>query len=130
MSDLVKAMAASASGMTAQSTRLRLSAENLANADTPGYRRKTVPFQTLDPEQAEGAAVRAGNVRLYRGDLPRVYDPAHPLADEAGYYEGSSVEMMVEVADTREAQRSYEANLKLLDQARQMSRGLLDLLRR
>ena len=130
MSDLVQAMAASASGMQAQSARLRLSAENLANADTPGYRRKTVPFEALDPERAAGAAVRTGRLRLFQGDLPVIHDPSHPLADEQGEYEGSSIDLMTEIADSREAQRSYEANLKLLEQARQMSHGLLDLRRR
>jgi flagellar basal-body rod protein FlgC len=130
MSDLLKAMAASASGMTAQSVRLRLSAENIANADTPGYRRKTLSFEALAADRPDGAAVRAGPVRVDPSDPPRVYDPQHPLADEAGYYEGSTVQLMVEIADSREAQRSYEANLRLLDQSRQMTRGLLELLRR
>lgn len=130
MSDLFTAMAASASGMSAQGHRLRVSAENLANVDTPGYRRKLVPFEALAADRAGGAAVQAGRVRLEQGELPRVYDPAHPLADEDGYYDGSSVDLVVEIADAREAQRSYEANLRLLDQSRQMTRGLLELLRR
>ena len=130
MSDLLSAMAASASGMTAQGARLRLSAENLANADTPGYRRKTVDFVPLDPADSGGAAVRTGRLHLFQGELPKIYDPGNPLADADGYYEGSSVKLMTEVADSREAQRSYEANLRMLDQARQMSRGLLELLRR
>ncbi|MEO0679198.1 MAG: flagellar basal body rod protein FlgC [Pseudomonadota bacterium] len=130
MSDLLSAMSASASGMNAQSTRLRLSAENMANVDTPGYRRKLVPFEALDAERAGGAAVRTGRMQLAEGDLPRVFDPAHPLADEEGYYEGSTVNLIVEIADAREAQRSYEANLRLLDQARQMNQGLLELMRR
>ncbi len=128
MTDLVRAMAASASGMTAQASRLRLSAENLANADTPGYRRKLVPFEAV--MDGSGAAVRTGPVHLFGGDLPRVHDPSHPLADADGYYEGSSVETVIEMADAREASRSYEANLRLLDQARDMTRGLLDMLRR
>ena len=130
MSDLIGSMAASASGMTAQSTRLRLSAENIANADTPGFRKKFVTFKALDPTEAEGAAVTTGPVRLSQKELPMVHDPSHPLANEDGDYEGSNVQLMVEIADSREAQRSYEANLRLLDQARQMTAGLLDLLRR
>lgn len=129
MTDLVKSMAASASGMNAQSTRLRLASENLANVDTPGYRRKLVPFEAVVRDPA-GAVVRAGRVRLDQGELPRIYDPAHPMADEQGYWRGSTVDLMIEVADAREAQRSYEANLRALDQARQMTLGLLDLLRR
>jgi len=130
MSDLLSAMAASASGMNAQSARLRISSENMANADTPGYRRKLVPFEEMDPARAGGAAVQPGRMQLAEGDLPKIYDPAHPLADEDGYYEGSTVNLIVEIADAREAQRSYEANLRLLDQARQMNMGLLELLRR
>jgi len=59
-----------------------------------------------------------------------VHDPGHPLADESGNYDGSNVDLVIEVADARAAQRSYDANLRLFDQARQMTRGLLDLLRR
>ena len=128
MSDLTKSMGAAASGMQAQSARLRLTAENVANADTPGYRRKTVPFHAV--QDPGGGVVAAGRVQLDRRDLPQVYDPAHPMADEQGFYEGSTVDLMVELADAREAQRSYEANLKMLDQARMMTSGLLDLLRR
>ncbi|MGG7566696.1 flagellar basal body rod protein FlgC [Rhodovulum sp. DZ06] len=128
MSDLTRSMGAAASGMQAQSARLRLSAENVANADTPGYRRKTVPF--LQVAQPDGGVVQAGRVILDRRDLPQVYDPAHPMANEEGFYEGSTVDLMVELADAREAQRSYEANLKMLDQARSMTASLIDLMRR
>ncbi len=125
MGDLFNSMNASVSGMSAQSTRLRLSAENIANADTPGYRRKLVPF-----EQVLDGTVRPGNVQLDRSERERIYDPAHPMAGEDGYYEGSNVNLMIEIADAREAQRSYEANLRMFDQARQMTSSILDLLRR
>jgi flagellar basal-body rod protein FlgC len=62
--------------------------------------------------------------------LQRVYDPGHPLADESGHFDGSNVDLMIEIADAREAQRSYEANLKMFDQTRQMSSRLMELLRR
>lgn len=121
-------MAAAASGMQAQSARLRLTAENIANADTPGYRRKTVPFrQVMRPD---GGVVAPGRVQLDRSELPQVYDPSHPMADDRGFYEGSTVSLMTELADAREAQRSYEANLKMLDQARAMTASVLELLRR
>ena len=67
---------------------------------------------------------------LDRSQLAQVFDPGNPLADETGHYEGSNVDLVIEVADAREAQRSYEANLKLFDQARQMTQGLFELLRR
>ena len=128
MTSLMKSMAAAASGMAAQSARLRLSSENIANVDTPGYRRKLTSFQQL--ARPDGGVVAAGPVRLDRTELPKTYDPSHPLADAEGYYEGSTVDLMVELADAREAQRSYEANLKMMDQARSMTAGLLELLRR
>jgi flagellar basal-body rod protein FlgC len=62
--------------------------------------------------------------------LERVYDPGHPLADESGHYESSNVNLLLELADAREARRSYDANLKMFEQARAMSSGLLQLLRR
>lgn len=126
MSDLLKSLSYAASGMEAQAMRLRNVSENIANADTPGYRRKVVSFQ----EEMQSGQVKTGPVKLDRSELLRVYDPGHPLADETGYYDGSNVDLVIEIADAREAQRSYEANLKMFDQARQMTQSLFDLLRR
>jgi flagellar basal-body rod protein FlgC len=130
MSGFDKSFAISASGMEAQSMRLRLVSENIANADTPGYHRKTAAFEAAMGDRRDSGAVTLGPVDLDRSDLSRVFDPGHPMADGDGYYDGSNVDMVIEIADAREAQRSYEANLKLFDQARQMSQSLLDLLRR
>jgi flagellar basal-body rod protein FlgC len=131
MSDLLSsARQAAMSGMHSQATRLLHTSENIANADTPGYRRKIVAFeQVLDGGRATGL-VETGPVRLDPTTRPMIYDPSHPMADETGYYQGSNVDLVIEIADAREAQRSYEANLRMFEQARQMSRGLLDLLRR
>lgn len=104
--------------------------ENISNADTPGYRRKTVPFEAVRDLSADVEKVSVGPVRLDRSDLEQVYDPSHPLADDSGHYKGSNVDLMIEIADAREAQRSYEANLKMFEQGRQMSSSLMDLLRR
>lgn len=128
MNDFQSALAISSSGMKAQSYRLRLVSENVANVDTPGYRGKTAPFETALRDQP--GAVQVGDVQLDRRDLDRIYDPAHPLADDSGHYDGSNVDLMIQIADAREAQRSYEANLKMFDQARQMSSALTELLRR
>ena len=126
MSDLLSALSFAASGMEAQSMRLRHVSENIANADTPGYRRKTMSF---DASVADGRVV-AGPVKLDRSELVKIYDPGNPLADATGHYDGSNVDLVIEIADAREAQRSYEANLKMFDQARQMTQSLFDLLRR
>jgi flagellar basal-body rod protein FlgC len=128
MSEIAKTMAAAASGMAAQAARLRLSTENIANADTPGYRRKLISFEETLREDAR--AVATGPVRLDDAPPARVHDPNHPLAGADGYYEGSNVDLVVEIADAREANRSYEANLRMFEQARAMAGSLIDLLRR
>ncbi len=130
MSDLSSSMAASASGMAAQAARLRVVSENIANIDTPGFRSKTVSFQAVSEMFENSGTVKTGRVQLSNAELPQVFDPGHPLADENGYYQGSNVDLMVEIADAREAQRSYEANLKMFDQSRQMASSILELLRR
>ncbi len=129
MSAFSDALAITANGLRAQATRLRTLSENIANADTPGYHRKTVPFEAVRLD-GNVQSVEAGDVILDRSPLHEVYDPRHPLADTRGLYLGSNVDLIVELADSREAQRSYEANLKMFDQTRQMSSSLLELLRR
>ena len=130
MSAFADALSVTMSGLKAQATRLRLVSENIANVDTPGYRRKAIPFE-LSHDGANGVQeVSAGRVRLDKSELERIHDPAHPLADTTGHYDGSNVNLIIEIADAREAQRSYEANLKMFEQTRQMSSSLMDLLRR
>lgn len=130
MDGLGNSTAISASGMRAQSERLRVLSENLANADTPGFRRKMIEFESDRSPGAKSGQIVARAPFLDMSALERVHDPAHPLADAEGYYDGSNVNMIFEIADAREAQRSYEANLKMFEQARKMRRDLLDLLRR
>ena len=124
--DLTTSLSFAAAGMETQAMRLRHVSENIANADTPGYRRKVMTFA----EAMESGLVEPGKVRLDRSELVRNYDPGHPLADETGHYDGSNVDLVIEIADAREAQRSYEANLRMFDQTRQMTQNLFDLLRR
>ena len=118
------AMRASASGMTAQTHRLKLSAENLSNADTPGYQRKLTSFA----EAAGG--VEVGRTRLSAKAGERVFDPAHPLADADGTVLMSNVDAMIELADAREAGRGFDANLQAFGQARRLYDGLIGILRR
>ena len=124
--DLISSLSFAASGMEAQAMRLRHVSENIANADTPGYHRKVMTFD----QAMNTGLVKAGPVKLDQGDLARIYDPGHPLADDTGHYDGSNVDLVIEIADAREAQRSYEANLRMFDQTRQMTQSLFDLLRR
>lgn len=128
--DSLSATAISVSGMRAQAQRLRHVAENIANVDTPGYRRKLMTFEPARDGGRVSGAVEAGRVRLDGRVLPQVFDPENPLAGPDGFYLGSNVDLIVEIADSREAGRSYEANLRVFEQSRQMSSALFDLLRR
>lgn len=130
MSEIVSPLRLAASGMRAQSVRLRHTAENIANTDTPGYRRKLVTFEEAVRFGHASGEVKASRTILDQRELPRIYDPAHPMADDEGYYRGSNVDLVIEIADSREASRSYEANLRMFEQSRQMGSALLDLLRR
>jgi len=130
MTEFSSALDILSSGMRSQGQRLRHVAENIANADTPGYRRKTIEFRAAFDDGRRTGAVETGPVQLDRGILPRIHDPAHPMADAEGYYDGSNVELVTELADAREAQRSYEANIKMFEQVRRMSAQLFDVLKR
>ncbi|MEY1557271.1 flagellar basal body rod protein FlgC [Yoonia sp. R2331] len=130
MTDFSEAISVATSGLKAQSNRLRHVSENIANADTPGYRRKTIAFEEVMQGATSTGAVEATNLRLDPTALDRIFDPTHPMADDSGHYDGSNVNLLVEIADAREAQRSYEANLKMFDQVRQMSSALNDLLKK
>ena len=134
--DLVKSLAVSASGMSSQGVRLRVVAENLANADStaevPGgdpYRRKLVTFKTMLDREAGVETVSVDRVGRDQSEFERRFDPGHPVADADGYVQLPNVKPMVELVDMREAQRSYEANLNALTAARTMLMRTIDLLR-
>ena len=130
MSDFSNSLNVTTSGLQAQATRLRHLSENISNADTPGYRRKLVSFEAAFSNGRGLSPVETGPVRLDRTELERIYDPSHPMADDSGYYDGSNVDLLIELSDAREAQRSYEANLKIFEQTRKMSSSLMELLRK
>lgn len=130
MAETISASQIAITGMKAQAVRLRHVSENIANIDTPGYRRKLVTFQEAVDGGTRTGGVKPSQTRLDTSDLPQVYDPAHPMADDEGYYRGSNVDLVIEIADSREASRSYEANLRVFEQSRQMNSSLLDLIRR
>lgn len=134
--DLERSMRVAAAGMKVQSARLRVTAENLANAEstasTPGgdpYRRKTVSFASRLDRELGTELVDVKRYGVDRSAFPMRYDPGHPAADERGYVKEPNVNPLVEMMDMREAQRSYEANLNAQQQARAMLQKTLDLLR-
>lgn len=130
MNPFSKISATIASGLRAQAFRMQVSSENLANADTHGYRRKEVTFLSAYDRSAGANVVRVGRITLDKSKPDEVFDPEHPLANEAGYVTMSNVDAIIELADAREATRSYEAGLQLFRQSREMYSGLIALLRR
>jgi flagellar basal-body rod protein FlgC len=129
--DLDKVIKVAASGLSAQSSRLQVISENLANAEstgtTPGaepYRRKIVTFRSVLDKAAGVHTVQTGPTATAGGD----YDPAHPAADKDGYVLVPNVNPLVELMDMREAQQSYQANLSVIDAAKSMISHTLDLL--
>ena len=134
--DLIKAIKASAAGMKAQGTRLRIVSENLANAQSvarqPGaepYRRKVVSFSNELDRTAGIDTVRASRVDRDTTPFERRLDPGHPGADKDGFVLLPNVNPVIELMDMREAQRSYEANMNTLVAARQMIQRTVELLR-
>lgn len=130
MNPFEKASATVSSGLRAQAYRLQVVSENLANADTHGYRRKLVSFDNVYDSTMGGDIVQVGRVTLDSSPPAEVFDPNHPLANESGYVTTSNVNIMTEFADAREASRSYEAGLQVFRQVRDMYASLLDILKR
>ena len=125
--DIDKAMTISARGMDAQTIRLRVVAENLANTDTTGsspgadaYRRKTISFETRMDTALGTETVRVKQVGRDPSDLPLRYDPSNPAANADGYVKTPNVSSFVEMMDMREAERSYSANLAVMQATRSM----------
>ena len=134
--DLMESLMISAAGMRAQGQRLRVVAENLANADSvaevPGgdpYRRKTISFKNQLDRELGMETVQVGKVGEDPSDFRMKYDPGNPAADAKGYVKLPNVNSLIEMSDMREAQRSYEANLKAIEVARNMLQRTIDLIR-
>ena len=134
--DLMESLMISAAGMRAQGQRLRVVAENLANADSvsevPGgdpYRRKTISFKNQLDRELGMETVQVSKVGEDPSDFRMKYDPGNPAADAKGYVKLPNVNSLIEMTDMREAQRSYEANLKAIEVARNMLQRTIDLIR-
>jgi len=134
--DLDRALRISAAGMQVQATRLRVVAENLANRDSTGqsagadpYRRRTVTFANQIDRTLGANTVRVQRVGTQPGEFPRRFEPGHPAADEQGYVRVPNVDSLIEVMDMREAQRSYGANLAVLEASRGMLARVIEALR-
>lgn len=134
--DFMKSLIVAAAGLRAQSGRMRVIAENLANAsstaNTPGgdpYRRKVPTFRELFDRELQVSVVRQGHNVPDRSDFGKRYEPGHPAADKTGYVKLPNVNPLIEGMDMRAAQRSYEANLNVISATRRMLARTLDILR-
>ena len=137
MSDFVKSLGLAASGLNAQAARMRIIAENLANADStanaPGqdpYRRRIPTFESVFSKELGGQEVKVGKVVYDMSSFEPRYEPGHPAADANGYVLYPNVDPLVEAMDMREAQRTYEANLNVVSSTRSMIGQTIDILRR
>jgi flagellar basal-body rod protein FlgC len=134
--DLTKTSHISTSGTRAQATRLRVIAENIANASSTAeslggkpYRRRLVSFGNVLDRVLGVEKVEVKSVFTDKSDFGRRFDPGHPAANADGYVLALNVNTVMEMSDMREAQRSYEANLKAIQAARAMLRETLQILR-
>ena len=134
--DLIKSMRISASGMQAQDARLRVISENLANSDSLGqspgadpYRRKIVSFKNVLDRAMGTDIVKVAGVSRDQTEFGKRLDRAHPAADQDGYVKVPNVKPLIELADMRQAQRSYEANMNVIATSRQMVAKTLELLK-
>lgn len=134
--DFSTSIGIAATGLHAQSARMRVIAENIANADstasTPGgepYRRRVPTFETVMNNELGGRVVSMGKLAYDQSDFNNRYEPGHPAADQNGYVQYPNVNTLIETMDMREAQRSYEANLNVVSVTRQMLGQTLDILR-
>ncbi len=134
--ELNKALSISASGMDVETTRLRVIAENLANENTTGsspgadaYRRKTVTFGSRLDQAVGAELVTVTKIGRDTSDLPLRYDPSNPAANADDYVKMPNVNSFVEMMDMRDAERSYQANLAVMQTTRSMLSRTIDLLK-
>ena len=134
--DLTQALTISARGMDAQTQRLRVIAENVANQDSTGsapnvqpYRRKTVVFENALDRALGADTVKVKSVLPDSSPFPQKYDPSNPAADSTGYVNTPNVNGFVEMMDMREAERSYSANLSVMQASRSLLTKVIDLLK-
>lgn len=134
--NLMDTLSISAAGMKVQSDRLKVVAQNIANADSTGsspnaepYRRKTIAFKNVMDREQGLELVTTKRVGTSKVPFPMKYDPSHPAANAQGYVRLPNVNKMIEQMDMREARRGYEANLNVVESSRAMMGQTLNLLR-
>ena len=133
--DFSKSMSVAASGMRAQTERMKTISENIANANSTSpikgadpYRRKVATIKPDFDRELDATLVKAGKPVPDKSEFRSQYDPGNPNADKQGYVKLPNVDPLIEIMDMREAQRSYEADLTVMDATKQMLAKTVDLL--
>jgi flagellar basal-body rod protein FlgC len=136
MNDFLSSLKVAATGLHAQTARMRVIAENLANADSAGkkpgedpYRRKIPTFKAVMDRDVGGTTVEIGRIATDQTPFDERFEPGHPAADANGFVKYPNVDPLVESMDMREAQRTYEANLNVISVTRSMLGQTLNILR-
>lgn len=136
MVDLSNSMYIAGSGLQAQGERMKIIAQNIANvdsvsqnADEDPYARKVIAFKNVLDKELQAEMVKVHKVGTDEAPFGKRYEPGHPAADAEGYVKYPNVNVMVEMMDMREAQRSYEANVQMIDVTKQMMTNTLSILR-
>ena len=136
MNDFLASLRIAASGLHAQTARMRVIAENIANADSAGktpdedpYRRRIPTFKAVYDSNVGGETVQIGRLAYDLSEFDTRFEPGHPAADDKGYVRYPNVDPLIEAMDMREAQRTYEANLNVVSVTRSMLGRTLDILR-
>lgn len=134
--DLINTIHISSSGLKTQQDRLKVVAQNIANAESVGtrsgqapYRRKTISFKNQLDRETGAMMVKTNKIDVDRSDFVKKYEPAHPQADAQGYVLYPNVNSITEMMDMREARRGYEANLNVIESSKAMLSQTLGLLR-
>src|SRR5215207_10136084 len=134
--DFMKSISIAASGLRAQAGRMRVIAENIANADSTAktagadpYRRKIPTFQSEIDRTLDARVVSMGRLKTDASDFQSKYQPGHPAADATGHVKYPNVNSLVEMTDMREAQRSYEANINVIGATRRMIQKTIEILK-
>jgi len=134
--DLLKSMKLAAAGMKAQGERMRVISENLANKDSVGrtadedpYRRKVVSFKNALDREIGARKVEVDKITEDKSAFGLKFDPNHPAANEDGYVKTPNVNSLIEMMDMKETQRSYQANLGVIDASKKMIAQTLEILR-
>lgn len=134
--DFIKSIAIAASGLRAQAGRMRIIAENIANADSTShgsgndpYRRKIPTFRSELDRSLDARVVALGRIQTDQSAFQTKHQPGHPAADATGHVKYPNVNPLVEMTDMREAQRSYEANVNVIGATRRMLQRTIEILK-